>query len=159
MERAQGKVGERTEVNQKLRECVLRPIGEGCQIVDGEGRSHSKLTEEGRDRFTFDWSHARLDSLCQYRNGKLVDKEVDAEILQLAGYFSDAEDEEDEGRLDEIVEAVTRQADVEGAAVKDSQKDSKETADAEADNKEEQTPSPPIYIYLFSCFVFSYLLF
>ncbi|GMN40478.1 hypothetical protein TIFTF001_009704 [Ficus carica] len=43
-----------------------------------------------------------------YRNDKLVDKEVDAEILQLIGYFSNTKDKEDEGRLDEVVEAMTR---------------------------------------------------
>lgn len=41
----------------------------------------SKLTEEGKDQYTFDWSYAKLDTLLQYLNDKLVDKEVNAEIL------------------------------------------------------------------------------
>lgn len=41
----------------------------------------SELTEEGTNQYTLGQTHARLDTLCQYYNGKLVDKEFDAEIL------------------------------------------------------------------------------
>ncbi|GMN55596.1 hypothetical protein TIFTF001_024715 [Ficus carica] len=108
----------------------------GCQITDREGQSHSKLTEEGRDQYTFDWSHARLDTLRQYCNDKLVDKEeVNADILRLASYFSDAEDEKDKGHLDEVVEEATRQADGEEVAAKELQEEAKEINDGEAEKK------------------------
>lgn len=63
-----------------------------------------------------------------------MDKEVDVEILRMAAYFSDAEDE---GLLDEVIEAATRQADGEEAAAKESQEESKEIANVEAEKKEE----------------------
>lgn len=88
-----------------------------------------ELTEEGRDQYTFDWSRARLKTLRQYRNDKLVDKEVDAEILQLTSYFYNAKDKEDKGRLDEVVEAMTCQADDEEAIAKESQEEAKKTID------------------------------
>lgn len=49
-----------------------------------------------------------------------MDKEVDAEILQLTSYFCNAKDKEDKGRLDEVVEAMTCQADDEEAIAKES---------------------------------------
>ncbi|GMN47508.1 hypothetical protein TIFTF001_016677 [Ficus carica] len=52
-------------------------------------------------------------------NGKLVDKEVDVEILQLAGYFSDAKDK---GCLDDVIKAATHQAKDEKTAVRNHRK-------------------------------------
>lgn len=91
----------------------------------------SELIEEGRDQYTFGWSHARFDTLRQYCNDKLVDKEVED------NYFYDAEDEEDEGRLDKVVEVATHQANGEEAATKESQEDAKEIADGEGKKKDE----------------------
>ena len=95
-----------------------------------------------------------------------MDKEVDAEILWLADYFSDAEDKEDEGHLDEVVEVMAHQVDGEEAAAKESQEDAKEIADGEVEKKmsDSRLPIPPppalkIYLYLFFCFCFSYLFF
>lgn len=45
-------------------------------------------------------------TLCQFYNAKLVDKEVDAKILQLASNFSNAKDDENKGRLDEVIKVV-----------------------------------------------------
>lgn len=39
------------------------------------------LPRKGMINTLFDWSYAKLDTLLQYLNGKLVDKEVNAEIL------------------------------------------------------------------------------
>ena len=97
----------------------------------------SKLIEEIRNQYTFGQSRARLDTLRQFHNAKLVDKEVVAKILRLAGYFSNAEDDENKGRLDKVIEAVTRQANGEKATANESQKKAKETTDKEAEKKDE----------------------